>query len=79
MWRGDLDRGLSHHTGPTGGLTSSQPAAEVSAQQDVDKRVDAAGGVAEADRQVVAGVVGQSRPADGQVDQLQDVVGSDTH
>ena len=59
-----------------GRAVPGQPAAEVSAEQDVDEGVDAAGGVAQADGQVVAGVVGQRGPAHRQVDQLHDVVGS---
>ena len=52
-----------------------QPTPEVSAKQDVDEGVDAAGGVAQTHGQVVAGVVGQRGPPHRQVDQLQDVVG----
>ena len=61
--------------GSPGDARTSQPAPEVSTEQDVDEGVDAAGGVAQTHGQVVAGVVGQGGPSHRQVDQLQDVVG----
>lgn len=52
---GGLD--FPFHTRHAGCIPTDQPVAEVSAQQNVDEGVYAAGGVAQAYRQVVAGVV----------------------
>jgi len=52
---GGLD--LPFHTGHAGCIPTDQPVAEVSAQQNVDEGVYAAGGVAQAHGHVVAGVI----------------------